>query len=716
MRFTTLFDRRDKIIAGVIVGLMAWILAFLPTLFGFFESFELKSYDMLCRAFVSDATSPSDIVLVAVDQASLDTALHEGITWPWPRQMYAPIIRFATLSGAKAVIFDILFTEPSSYGVEDDRILAQAIKENGRSCLPLFLSQEKRRPKSWEQSVLKRSAIPVTGPADFEILKNDSLIPPIEILSESSNCFGNVKVFPDADGIYRRIPLFSRYQSDFIPSLGLAAYQNIMDPVPLIISGRNLMIGENVIPADGQNQLLLTFYNPENGFRQYSAFNVISSYLSIMENREPSYPRDVFKDSIIFIGLTAPGLFDMKPTPVRSASPGTVIHATLLSNLIRGDFRYKVPEYGVFLFSAALAILVSVTIMFATGLWFLLLTFLLCGVTVGAIIALAFHWGFWVDGVMPAVTLVCTFVLTSAFSYATEGRQKRQIKQTFSHYMSDHLIQDLLKNPEKLRLGGEKRVLTVFFSDIAGFTEISEKLTPEKVVFLLNTYLTAMSDIILESGGIIDKFEGDAIMAFWGAPLHLKNHAHEACIAALENQARLTILREEFIRMGLPPVYSRIGINTGAMIIGNMGSSRRFDFTVIGDNVNLASRLEGAGKAYGVQIIISEETYLLAKEFVEARELDLIQVKGKERPVRIYELLAKRGKLSEKMKQTMRLFAVGLHHYRDTEWEDALAKFSEALDISPEDSPSRLFIERCRTFMKNPPPAGWKGIHRLTEK
>jgi adenylate cyclase len=282
--------------------------------------------------------------------------------------------------------------------------------------------------------------------------------------------------------------------------------------------------------------------------------------------------------------------------------------------------------------------------------------------------------------------------------------------------MSDLLVQDLLKHPEKLRLGGEKRVLTVFFSDLAGFTSMSEKLTPEEVVTMLNRYLTAMTDIILASGGIIDKYEGDAIMAFWGAPLPQEDHAARACLAALDNQARLAELREEFIRTGLPPVHARIGINTGEMIIGNLGSIQRFDFTVIGDSVNLASRLEGAGKEYGTAILISEETYRQAQPQVEVRELDLLQVKGKHLPVRIYELVAKKGGLDADRKRVCGLFAEGLDLYRKQDWGEAVRRFQQVLELIPEDGPSKTFIRRCQSYRENPPEPGWDGVYRLTTK
>jgi adenylate cyclase len=286
----------------------------------------------------------------------------------------------------------------------------------------------------------------------------------------------------------------------------------------------------------------------------------------------------------------------------------------------------------------------------------------------------------------------------------------------FSHYMSETLIHDLLKHPEKLRLGGERRNLTVFFSDLAGFTSLSEQLTPEEVVTLLNRYLTAMTDIILAGGGLIDKYEGDAIMALWGAPLPQEDHAARACLAAIENQRRLADLRREFEASGLPPVYSRIGINTGEMIIGNMGSSQRFDFTVIGDSVNLASRLEGANKTYGTRVIISEDTYRQAAARVEARELDLLRVKGKEVPVRIYELLAPKGELDGRMGEVRDLFTEGLARYRRQEWAEAIRAFQQALELVPEDGPSKVFIERCRRFMEAPPPPSWDGVYRLTSK
>ena len=717
MHYSLATSRKAKIIAGSIVGGLAWGVALLLYFGNLLESYELKTYDQLCRWKASRSPAPEEVVVVALDQGSLEAAQREGIQWPWPRQMYAPILQFCALAGAKAVAFDVLYTEPSSYGVEDDRILAEAMKENGKAILPVFLSREKRPGKPWEKEILNRISIPLDPLPGESPNAYVSLIPPIEPLAEVSRKLGNVAVFPDFDGIYRRIPVMFPYQNRWIPSLGLAVYDSLNEKGgPIERKGQNLYYKGLSIPLDGQGRFLLHYYGGEGDFRRFSAFNVIQSFLALQEGKKPIYSPETFRDKIVFIGFTAAGLYDLKPTPVSSVSPGVAVHATLVANLLRGDFLQRIPRAALLLLGLILALVLGSLVMVVSGLWVLTFLALAFGGALLVSILICFQYRLWVDGIFLAASLGLSFAMSTTFSYATEGRQRRQIKQIFSHYMSEVLIQDLLKHPEKLRLGGERRVLTVFFSDLAGFTSISEKLSPEEVVALLNRYLTEMSDIILESGGIIDKFEGDAIMAFWGAPIPQEDHAIRACFAALDNQRRLVTLREEFSRQGLPPIYARIGINTGPMIIGNMGSGQRFDFTVIGDSVNLASRLEGAGKEYGVSITISEDTYAQAREQVEVRELDLLQVKGKERPVRIYELLARKGMLDEKKKKICDLFGEGLAHYRKQAWDEAISCFGRSLELDGNDGPAQTFLRRCQYFKAHPPGPEWDGVYRLTSK
>ena len=716
MQVLLLSSRKGKIFLGLAIGFLTWVLVLFLYCGNLLEPYELKTYDQLCRLKAAQSPSPEEVALVVVDQNSLEAAQKEGINWPWPRQMYAPILQFCAAGKAKAVAFDILFTEPSSYGVEDDRLLADALKANGHAFLPIFLGSQKRSHPSWERGLLDRSSLPLKNESGRPPRPYLSSILPIQALAENAQGLGNVATLPDADGIYRRVPVVFPYQETWIPSLGLAVYLHLKGKETAILETETLRLPAISIPLDSRQAFLIHYYDREMDFRRFSAFNLIQSSLALQEGRKPIYSPESFRDKIVFVGFTAPGLFDLKPTPVSSVTPGMAIHASLAANLLRGDLRVRISSPWVLGLSLVLALGMAVTVLLVPTLWQLALLALTYGVVLVIGVILSFQKNLWVDGILPALSMGLSFAMSTAFSYATEGRQKRQIKQAFSHYMSDLLIQDLLKHPEKLRLGGEKRILTVFFSDLAGFTSMSEKLAPEEVVTLLNRYLTAMTDILLASGGIIDKYEGDAIMAFWGAPVPQEDHATRACLAALDNQARMTELREEFSRMNLPPVFARIGINTGEMIIGNMGSSQRFDFTVIGDSVNLASRLEGAGKEYGTSIIISEDTYLQTRDAVEVRELDFLQVKGKQQPVRIYELLARKGELDPQKARGYAIFAEGLALYRKAQWEEAIRRFQQALELAPDDGPAKTFIRRCQTYKENLPAGEWDGVYRLTTK
>lgn len=711
-----LSSRKGKALAGAAIGVLAWVLICVLYSSHLLEPYELKTYDHLCRLKASRSPAPGEVVLVVVDQGSLKAAQQQGVHWPWPRQMYAPIVEFCSLSGARAVVFDIVFTEPSVYGVADDTLLADALKEHGHAFLPLTLSHETRPDLPWEGTLLERIALPLENQAGPPTSPYTSSEFPIQILAESCYGLGNVSIPPASDGIYRSLPLVFPYRDFWIPSLGMAVFNHLSGNGPVRREKEGLRMKEGPVPLDEKDHFLLSFYGGAPDFPRFSAFNVIQSLLALREDRPPIYPRESFKDKIVFVGFTATGLFDLKPTPIHALTPGTAVHATLVANLLHKDFRIRIHPSTSLLLAAALAMAVGVTVMFVPGLWQLVLVSFGYAGGIILFIFLAFWQNRWADGVLLVSSFALSFAMTASFSYATEGRQRRQIKLMFSHYMSDLLIQDLLKHPEKLRLGGEKRVLTVFFSDLSDFTALSERLAPEEVVSLLNRYLTAMTDLILSGGGIIDKYEGDAIMAFWGAPLPQEDHASRACLVALDNQSRLAELRQEFAAMGLPPVHARIGINTGEMIIGNLGSTHRFDFTVIGDSVNLASRLEGAGKEYGTSIIISEETYRQARDHVEVRELDFLQVKGKTVPVRIYELLGRKGSLDETQDRGRELFAQGLALYRDRQWPEAIAFFRRLLDFVPEDGPGNTFLRRCHLFLKNPPEPGWDGVYRLTNK
>jgi len=371
------------------------------------------------------------------------------------------------------------------------------------------------------------------------------------------------------------MPLVFLYRNEWIPALGLSAFAYGGEKIPATRENRLSVAGVS-IPLLSDGNFLLRYYGDGREFPRLSAFNVIQSYLALQEGTEPLYSPELFRDKIVFLGYTAAGLYDLKPTPTSSIYPGLRSTPRWWRICSAGIFEQEFPTLPLLALTAATAAAAALTVMLVASFWKLVLLVALYAVCLVLLDLTAFGQNLWIDVVLPITGLLLSFATATTFSYATEGRQRRQIKQMFSHYMSDLLLEDLLKNPDKLRLGGEKRVLTVFFSDLAGFTSLSES-SNRGGGHLLNRYLSEIDRYNHGERGLIDKYEGDAIMAFWGAPIPQEDHAARACYAALDNQRRLAELREEFAAAGLPPVYARIDINTGEMIIGNMGSSKRFD-------------------------------------------------------------------------------------------------------------------------------------------
>jgi adenylate cyclase len=323
----------------------------------------------------------------------------------------------------------------------------------------------------------------------------------------------------------------------------------------------------------------------------------------------------------------------------------------------------------------------------------------------------------WLELVFPEAALALTFGTAATVEYVTEGKQRRLMRAAFDKYMSSEVVEEIMRNPEAIKLGGEKKEITIFFSDIAGFTTISEKMSPEDLVTLLNRYLSAMTTIIKTTHrGNVNKYLGDGIMALFGAPLDDPKHASLACYAALDCQVELARLREVWKRERLPEIGARIGLNSGPCIVGNMGSEERMEYTVTGDSVNLASRLEGASKYYDTLILIGQRTAELAKNDVEVREIDLLRVKGKKEPVVVFELLARKGQLDDKKRHVIDVYLEGLAAYKMRNFSTACARFSEAVALDPSDGPSRVYLERSTNYRQMPPPGEWDGVYEMTSK
>ena len=706
-----LYPLKAKLRAGAALILAAAALALALEASGLLAPYQLKTLDHLFRLVPLTGASPQ-VVVVTVDQPDLDFFKEQGVTWPWPRQLYAPIVEYCRHSGARAVIFDILFTEASSYGPDDDQRLARALAAAGNTVLPFFLSREEKPPAPGEAELLKKAALPISGPRPRGLPAYRSVVAPVEPLLDAAGALGNVECRPDGDGVFRRVPLVARWQERWLPTLALAALQRFQPDGGLSFGNGVLKRGRTSIPLDAQGALLLKFHGPSRSYRRFSAANVIQSGARRRQGLPPVYEPEAFRDKWVLVGLTAPGLMDLKPTPLAAVYPGVEVHATVLDNLLQGDFLQPLPGWALWAGALVLTGASVLAVLLVPGMAFMLAALaLLAGLDLG-LSALAFWASWWADPLAPGVSLALGFALAAAYSYATEGRQKLHIRRMFAQYMSEAVINHLLEHPEKLKLGGERRRVTLFFSDLAGFTSLSEGLAPETVVALLNDYLSAMTEIILAEEGTVDKFEGDAIMAFWGAPLDQPDQAALACRAALAQEAALAELNRGVRARGLPPLQMRVGVHTGEAVVGNLGSQKRFDYTAVGDAVNLASRLEGLNKFYGTVAMASEATAREATAAVEFRELDLVAVKGREVPVRVFEVLSRKGELSPERAAAREEFARGLELYRRQDFAGAAAHFAAARHQDPEDGPARIFLDRCQRFQHTPPPPDWDTVFR----
>lgn len=425
---------------------------------------------------------------------------------------------------------------------------------------------------------------------------------------------------------------------------------------------------------------------------------------------------DTIKNHAGIVGYTATASQDIGVTPLSSNYMMVGTYHNIINTVLQGEFIRKTGRPFNILLMLVLAVGIAVVVqrldarksLIAIGASFLAINIL-------NILIFAF-FNVLIDQMGTSLALLLPSLTIGGMKFIREESQRRFIKLAFSHYLSPKVIENIIKDPDSFKLGGESRTITTFFSDIAKFSTISEKLAPTELVSLLNEYLSAMTDILLKYDGTIDKYEGDAIMAFFGAPHFFRDHAVKACYTALEMQKTLADMRLTWRKQGRDELFVRIGMNTGEAVVGNMGSRTRMDYTVMGDSVNLASRLEGANKYYNTGIMISENTYLEAKDRVEVRKLDMIRVVGKEEPITVYELLSKKGELSDQLHELMEKYDHGLELFGQREWDRAKASFRAGLRIIEDDGPCRTYIDRCTEFSKNPPTKNWDGVYRLKSK
>ncbi len=572
-------------------------------------------------------------------------------------------------------------------------------------------------------------------------------IPEIAEVTEHSGTFNATQ---DRDGSVRRAKLFVRSGGLIVPSLAFKTFLVVRDLYPTanllpnpydknnesaIVTNIKLKNADDelilTIPTDHRGQLPINYAGPQKMFSYLSAGEILDGgdLITIQERLQNDKgewveqsievnKKDYLKNKSFVFGATATGVYDLRVTPFEENYPGVETHANLLDNLLRQDY-LKTSTQEEFLMPfivLGLGILFSFLVSKFGAILGLTLTVLsLVGIyTLDSLYI--FPQGTVVTILFPIFTILFLYIFLTFFKYLTEERKKRELKGTFQKYVSPEIVNEILRDPEKLELGGVKLEMSVFFSDIRGFTTISERLDPKALSDLLNDYLTPMTEIIFKNSGTLDKYMGDAIMGFFGAPVKSDKHATQACRAALQQIEQLFVLQKKYEEQGLPMIDIGIGINTGEMSVGNMGSQTVRNYTVMGDSVNLGARLEGINKQYGTRIIISEFTcaQISADDFT-FREIDWVKVKGKNKPVRIFELI-REGKPEETLASRLQHFNAGFELYHQMQWEKAVVEFNSALQYDAADQVSQLYIKRCQDYMTTPPEEGWDGVFTMTSK
>ena len=710
----------NKLLAGSLSGIIAAVLVWMLTNLIFpelFYSFEAKTYDSRVALGIQDVRPQSieDIVIIDMDGRS-ESEL--GRFQQWPRSYFTDVITYLDQGGAAIIGLDILFVQDIR-DPDSDRKLIESIANSGNVVNALYFEQEDSL--SWRYKML-------TAPREFQWEKFAQFLPAEERerfptndrigneffdLLNAGFSLGHVNFRGDVDGVVRKIHLYSNFLDQSYPAFAFKIFTALSGVTKVEFEGGNkiklLSEGQLVreIPIDQNGNMLIHWFGNFQTFRYISFYDVLKQRV----------PKEYFQNKIVLVGTSLPGLFDLRSAPFNPDFPGVEIHANILYTLLTGEFVSKTSSMQSFLFYMILGIVIGIIIIFLSPMWGFIVILFFGMLEVFVSYMIQWDYNFWLPIVNPILTLLATFTVVYIYKFNTEERGKRFIKETFSHFVTHSVVEELLANPDKIKLGGERKNCTVLFSDIAGFTTIAEQLTPEALVKLLNDYLTQMTNIIFKYDGMLDKYEGDAIMAVFGAPISHGNHAYKGCAAALLMQEQLIKLRELWAKQNKPPLHARCGLNSGDMVVGNMGSENRFDYTVMGDAVNLGSRLEGANKEYGTAIMIGENTYQATKEDIIVRQLDLLRVKGKTEPIKVYELLGlKETGIPDKKQQVVDIFSQGFQSYLKQNWDAAIQYFNQALVIDRQESPSKTYIKRCEQFKLTPPGDDWDGVFTMLTK
>lgn len=665
----------------------------------FFETIEGKIYDVQMN-FRGAVASSGRVAVVTIDEKSIQTLGR----WPWSRALVAQVFEKILEHGARLVVPDIFFSVPSQgdAGEKSDAALAETIRRHPEILMGFYLLMT---PEEVEESAMDAA----TMEKNFENLRGSVLSPKVRFaggreamgLQDTLPLFSNLpgrqgffNIAGDPDGVVRSMPLVLSYRGEVFPSMMLRAVLSVAE------GGDDPFLRR--LPLDREGKLLVNYRD--------SAFERISAD-DLMEGRAGGS----LSGKVVLVGATASGIEDNHPTPINTAMPSVLIGAHLLDNLLRGDFIRRdattdlVSRIEIVLIGLLLGlVLYRLHPVRGLALFGLIVS---CELVLHYFLFARARWA--LQNIYPLFSTFLVYGGATIHGFLSTEKNRRFITDTFSRYLSPDVIAEMVEHPEKIRLGGERKELTVFFCDIRDFSSMVEEMPPETVGEFLNSYLTPATEIIFKNKGLLDKYIGDAIMAVFGTPLPDPEHPRLACLAAVETLKMVEDSQERWQKeFNIPRLRVGVGINTGVMTVGNMGSEHRFDYTVMGDAVNLASRIEGLNKYYGTTLLVSEATFMKAKDSFLFREVDLVNVKGKKETTRLYELSVATAYDHERL---FPRFAEGQALYRQGKFREAGKVFDECLQIAPDDGPSRLFRERCRKF-ESEPPREWTGVTTFLRK
>ena len=721
-----------KVAVGILIaaGSIAFSLFLFQTntienVFGlnFFPALERKSYDALIRAR-GERPHTSNVVIVKIDENTL-----KELDYPVPRDKFGSLLYIISASGAKAIGVDYFFPTVKQDSVSQFQnslfLRFAGLSNNVFHAIGPFVPSEdfgELKAKDVDQeayAILHPFSVPQKG-GRFNFPRATYIDErPFDSLGTLATGVGHVLLNPDSvDGIIRKMPFFVEYAGDYYPAFGAAlafhALNIDLKSVTITPTDEGMIVhaGSLEIPVTQHGEIQIDYAGQNKIYKEISFYDVLDAF-----TRGDTQIMGMFKDAVVIIGATARSIADIGATPVSEKSPNCYVHANVYDQIMTSHYIGHASFGSQFFLLIVLSLAVTMASMLLKLRWSFPIGILLLGGYLWFAYSAFANTGTMYSLTQPLFAIFFSYAGAMSYISVTEGKQKAQITGMFQKYVDASVVERLIDNPSMLKLGGEEREITTLFADIEGFTRMAEKLGPQNTVGLLNTYLTEMTNIILEEHGTLDKYIGDAIMAFWGAPLDDAEHAVHACAAALKMQKRLEGLHTKWIHFGRPVVNQRIGLNSGKAVVGNMGAEAKFNYTAVGDAVNLASRLEGVNKEYGTRLLMSEFTYRRVSKEILAREMDLVVVMGKTEPVRIYELIAMADEVqTDATKKFLDLYHKGLEAYKKRAWKSAVEQFQQALQIRRDDIVSNIYIQRSTLFIDSPPPDNWNGMFVMTKK